>query len=102
RMEFTAEQWLEIKKHCEDKKLEFLSSPFSVKAVELLESLNVNRYKIASGEVSNLLLLERIARTGKPVILSSGMSSLTELDTAVDFFKRQSIDVSVLQCTTQY
>jgi N-acetylneuraminate synthase len=70
--------------------------------VELLEELNVKRYKIASGEITNFLLLEKIARTGKPVILSSGMSDLKELEDAVNFFIQRSIDTSVLQCTTMY
>jgi N-acetylneuraminate synthase len=62
----------------------------------------VKRYKIGSGEVNNLLLLEKISRTGKPVILSSGMSSIEELDKSVALFKSKNIDVSLLQCTTSY
>jgi N,N'-diacetyllegionaminate synthase len=102
RMEFTAEQWAGIKKHCEDRNLEFISSPFSIKAVDLLEELNVKRYKVASGEITNFLLLEKIARTGKPVILSSGMSDLGELEGAINYFRERSIPTSVLQCTTMY
>ena len=71
RMEFTKEQWVVIKKHCEEVGLEFISSPFSLAAVDLLEFLEVQRYKIGSGEVTNFLMLEKIARTGKPIILSS-------------------------------
>jgi N-acetylneuraminate synthase len=102
RMSFTKEQWSDIKKHCSDVGLEFLSSPFSIEAVELLEDIGIARYKIASGEITNFLLLERIAQTKKEVILSSGMSSLAELEAAVQFFKERSIQVSVLQCTTMY
>ena len=65
RMEFTAEQWGGIKQHCENRGVEFISSPFSIAAVELLEKLNVKRYKIGSGEVSNTLLLDRIAPNKK-------------------------------------
>ncbi|MBL7860714.1 MAG: N-acetylneuraminate synthase family protein [Cyclobacteriaceae bacterium] len=102
RMEFSPEQWVEIKKHCEDAGLEFISSPFSLQAVELLESLQVKRYKIGSGEVSNLLMLEKIARTRKPVMVSSGMSDWKELDVAINFLKERKIAVSVFQCNTQY
>jgi N,N'-diacetyllegionaminate synthase len=102
RMEFSPEQWAGIKSHCEDKGVEFLSSPFSIRAVELLEALEVKRYKIASGEITNFLLLEKIAQTRKPVILSSGMSDLKELAAAVKFFQDRSIEISVLQCTTMY
>ena len=102
RMEFTAEQWAGIKLHCEEKGLEFISSPFSCAAVELLQQLGVKKYKIGSGEVSNLLMLEKIALTGKDMILSSGMSSLSELDSTIDFLKPFGNPVSVLQCTTAY
>lgn len=102
RMSFTPEQWAGLKQHCEDAGVEFMSSPFSLAAVELLEKLGVKRYKIGSGEVNNGLILERIRQTGKPVILSSGMSNFTELDDAVSFFRESSQDLSVLQCTTSY
>jgi N-acetylneuraminate synthase len=102
RMEFTAEQWAGLKKHCEDNGLEFLSSPFSNAAVDLLEKINVTKYKIGSGEVNNYLMLEKIARTEKPIILSSGMSSLVELDAAIQFLKPFKNQISILQCTTAY
>jgi N,N'-diacetyllegionaminate synthase len=102
RMEFTEEQWCGLKAHCDKLNIEFISSPFSNKAIDLLEKIGVKRYKVGSGEVSNLLLLERIARTGKPVILSSGMSSISELDIAYQFFTKHAIDISILQCTTAY
>jgi N-acetylneuraminate synthase len=102
RMEFTAEQWAGIKQHCEEKGVEFMASPFSLAAVDLLEKLNVKRYKIGSGEVANFLMLEKIAKTGKPVLLSSGMSNYIELDAAVQFIKGFGNEVILFQCTTQY
>jgi len=102
RMEFTPEQWGGLKKHCDDKNVEFLSSPFSNAAVDLLEKVGVKRYKIGSGEVNNFLLLRKIAETGKPIILSSGMSSYSELDRTMDFLSKYENDLSVLQCTTAY
>lgn len=102
RMQFTEEQWLGLKEHCEEKKMEFMSSPFSNAAVDLLEKLNVKRYKIGSGEVSNYLMLEKVARTGKPIIVSSGMSSFKELDNAIKFLKSFNNELAVLQCTTSY
>lgn len=102
RMEFTLEQWKELKAHCNEVGLEFMSSPFSNAAVDVLEEVGVNRYKIGSGEVTNFLLLEKIAQTKKPVILSSGMSSYDELDKAVDFLKSKDVEYSILQCTTSY
>jgi len=102
RMEFTLEQWKDLKQHCDDVGLEFMSSPFSNAAVDILETVGVQRYKIGSGEVNNFLLLEKIAQTGKPIILSSGMSSYEELDKTVAFLKSKEIDFSILQCTTSY
>jgi len=102
RMEFTLKQWIGIKKHCDDVGLEFMSSPFSNAAVDLLEKVGIKRYKIGSGEVNNFLLLEKIAKTGKPVIISSGMSSFKELDATVAFLKERKVEFSILQCTTAY
>jgi len=102
RMEFSLEQWKEIKKHCDYVGLDFICSPFSNLAVDWLEEIGVHTYKIGSGEVNNLLLLEKICATGKPIIISSGMSSFDELDKTVDFLKNKSVDFSILQCTTAY
>lgn len=102
RMEFSLEQWKEIKSHCDEVGLEFMSSPFSNTAVDLLEEVGVKRYKVGSGEVNNFVLLQKIAQTGKPVILSSGMSSFEELDATVQFLRDRNVDFSILQCTTSY
>ncbi|MFN9110916.1 MAG: N-acetylneuraminate synthase family protein [Bacteroidota bacterium] len=102
RMEFTPEQWAGLKQHCEEKGLEFISSPFSIAAVDLLEKLKVKRYKIGSGELSNYLMLHKIAQTGKPIILSSGMSDWKELDETITFLKPFGNHLSLLQCTTAY
>ncbi len=102
RMEFTPDQWAGLKKHCDDKGLEFISSPFSNAAVDLLERVGVQRYKIGSGEVSNFLMLEKIAKTGKPILVSSGMSNWSELDQAVAFLKPFGNILTLLQCTTAY
>lgn len=102
RMEFTTQQWKGLKDHCEEVGLEFISSPFSIAAVNLLESIGVKRYKIGSGELTNFLMLKKIALTGKPIILSSGMSDWTELDETIAFLKPFGNHLSLLQCTTAY
>ena len=102
RMEFTLEQWKSIKKHCDEVGLDFICSPFSNLAVDWLEEVGVHTYKVGSGEVNNFLLLEKITQTGKPIIISSGMSSFAELDKTVDFLKSKKADFSILQCTTAY
>lgn len=102
RMGFTLEQWKGIKQHCDEVGLEFMSSPFSQAAVDILEEVGVKRYKIGSGEVNNFLLLEKICQIGKPIILSSGMSSFEELDKAINFIEKKGNHLSILQCTTAY
>jgi len=99
RTAFTDEQWATLKGECERAGLEFLCSVFSLEAVERLERLGVRRYKVGSGEITNLELIRAAAATGKPVILSSGMSSWAELDAAV---AAAGDDVTVLQCTSSY
>jgi len=102
RMEFTLGQWIDIKQHCDEVGLEFISSPFSNLAVDWLEEIGVNKYKIGSGEISNFLMLEKIAKTKKEIILSSGMSNYMELDETVNFLKNFGNNLSILQCTTKY
>jgi N,N'-diacetyllegionaminate synthase len=99
RTAFTDDEWARLKQACEDAGVEFLCSVFSVEAVERLEGIGVGRYKIGSGEVTNLELVRRVAETRKPVLLTSGMSSWAELDAAV---AAAGDDVTVLQCTSQY
>ncbi len=102
RMELSVEQWADLKSRCEAAGVEFLATPFSNAAVDLLESIGVMRYKLGSGDLANPLLLERLARTGKEVILSTGLSTLEELDYAVTLMRERQIPVTVLQCTTKY
>lgn len=102
RMEFTPVQWQGLKDHCDNKGVEFLSSPFSIAAVDLLETIGVKRYKIGSGEIANWLMLDKIRKTGKPIILSSGMSDLQELDETIQFLNPNPGQLSLMQCTTAY
>jgi len=100
RMEFTEAQWAGLREHCAEKGLEFLSSPFSMQAVELLTRVGVPAWKVGAGEVNNLPMLEKLRATGKPVILSSGMSAWSEMDAAVETVGKG--NCAVLQCTTSY
>ena len=102
RTGFTVEQWRRLKQRCDERGILFLSSPFSEQAVDLLESVGVEQYKIPSGEVTNLPMLGKIAQLKKPVLLSSGMSSWPELDHAVETVREHHNDLTVLQCTSEY
>jgi N,N'-diacetyllegionaminate synthase len=102
RMEFTEEQWLGLRRHAEDAGLLFLSSPFSLEAVDLLSRVEVAAWKLASGEAANRPLLDRVLRTRLPVILSTGMSDLAEVDFTVQHIAAANVPLAVLQCTTMY
>lgn len=104
RTAFKLKELKELKRFTEKEYgLEFISSPFSLEAVDLLQELGVKTYKIPSGEVSNIPLLVKIARTNRKVLLSSGMSNWKELDEAVMSLKENGCkDLILLQCTSKY
>jgi len=104
RTAFTTDEWQELKRYSEeDLKIDFFSSPFSLEAIDMLEDIGMGTYKIASGEVNNIPLLIKVAKTGGRVLLSSGMSSWDELDEAVNTLQSNGCkDLIVLQCTSEY
>jgi len=102
RIAFSEPQWQGLADHAREKGLIFLSSPFSREAVDLLERVGMEMWKIASGEIGNLPLLEAMIATGRPILLSSGMSDMVEMDKAVDRVRRAGLPLAVLQCTTAY
>ena len=102
RMEFTREQWHGLAEHARERGLFFLSSPFSPEAVDLLIELGIPAWKIASGEVNNRPLFERMLKTGLPILLSSGMSSIEEIDAAAKLVSDAGAELMVMQCTTAY
>jgi len=102
RMEFTRDEWIELRDHCLNIGLGFLSSPFSVAAVELLNQLDVEVWKIASGEVGNTPMIEAMLLTQKPIILSTGLSTLSEIDSLVNLIRSRGVDLTILQCTSEY
>lgn len=101
RTGFSQSQWRELRVLADTLRLGFISSPFALEAVDLLESIEITGYKIASGEVTNTPLLEAVANTGRPVFLSSGMSEWAELDNAVSVFAKTK-DLTVMQCSSVY
>lgn len=99
RLEFNIQEWKLIKKFCESNHVDFLCSPFSNKAVDILEKLNVKFYKIASGELTNIPLLEKIKKTNKHVFISTGMSNWKEITRAIKIFKK---NFTLMQCSSIY
>lgn len=102
RMEFTAEQWSELASHAAERKLVFLSSVFSLEATELLSRLGVAAWKIASGELGSTAMLDAMAASGAPFIMSTGMSTWTEIEATYAYLIGLSRPVAVLQCTSKY
>ncbi len=102
RMEFTEEQWGGLKRHTDERGLLFLSSPFSIEAVDLLNRVGVAAWKIPSGETANRPMLDRMLATRLPVLLSTGMSPLGEIDDAVQHIRESGVPMVIFQCTTAY
>lgn len=102
RMEFSEEQWHGLKHHAEKVGVKFLSSPFSLEAAELLIRVGVAAWKVPSGETANTPMLDMMINTGLPIMLSTGMSSLNEIDSAVKRIQKNRLPLAVLQCTTAY
>jgi N-acetylneuraminate synthase len=102
RMEFTFEQWIGLKNHAEEKGLIFISSPFSVEAVEFLDKIGMKIWKVASGEVKSTYLLDAMIKTKKPIILSSGMNFENEIDRVIKYIENNNIIYGLMQCTSEY
>ena len=102
RMQFTTEQWLGLKKHADERKLLFLSSPFSLEAVRLLSGLGIKAWKLASGEINNIPLVDALVASQLPVLASTGMSTLNEIDHVVERLKTSSGGFALLQCSSTY
>jgi N-acetylneuraminate synthase len=102
RMEFTEPQWEGLRDHCVESGLGFVSSAFSVEAVELLQRVGVSAWKISSGEILSGELLPVMAGDGLPVLVSTGMSTLAEIEATVAECRRLGVDPVLLQCTSMY
>ena len=102
RMEFTFEQWDGLFKHAQEKGLVFLSSPFSIKAVDLLSRIGVEGWKIGSGEFFSDNLIDKILHTEKPLLISTGMSLEREIDIIVGKLLKSHAGFGLLQCTSKY
>lgn len=102
RMEFTPEQWQGLASHAAECKLVFLSSAFSMPAVRLLSDIGMPAWKIASGEIASLPLLQEMVATGKPLIVSTGMSPWSEIEATVRLLTGWSAPFCLMQCASRY
>lgn len=102
KMEFTEKQWKVIKEYCKKKKIKFLSSPFSIEAVNLLEKINTPAWKIGSGEFFSKSLIDKICKTKKPIFLSTGLADLKDISKVVKILKKRKSNFTIMQCTSLY
>ena len=103
RLELSAEAHWKLNEHCKSRKILFLSTPFDPQSADLLENLNILAYKVPSGEITNWPFLEHIASKRKPVILSTGMSDLSEVEGAIRVLRSAGCsELAVLHCTSSY
>lgn len=103
RLELSYEDYKELKLVCDREGIDFLSTPFDLESIEILEKLDVDKFKIPSGEITNYPYLVRIAQTRKPLIVSSGMCTLDEIADALKILGAHGAGkISLLHCTTDY
>lgn len=101
-LEFSMDEYRELKAYTQAKGLDFMVTAFDTEAVDFLEELGVEAYKLASHSATNLELLDYLARLRKPTVLSTGMAELEELDRAVEIFRRHDAPLVLLHCVSAY
>jgi len=102
KFELTVEQQRELSLYCKSKGILYMCTPWDTKSVEILESFNVPAYKVASADLTNLPLLDKLALTKKPLILSTGMSTSDEVKYTVDFLNKRKVEFVLLHCNSTY
>lgn len=103
KLELSFGDFRELKNYCDQKELLFLSTPFDLESIDYLESLEMPIFKVPSGEITNLPYLMKIASTGKPVIMSTGMSDLVEVGLGLEVLRDNGAGtITLLHCNTQY
>ncbi len=103
KLELPFDDFIKLRDYCAQKRIQFLSSPFDLKSIEFLSTLDLPFWKIPSGEVTNLPYLLAIAKTRMPVLVSTGMCEMEEIQTAIDVLKNNGTpQITLLHCNTEY
>ena len=102
RFELSVEQHRKLAEYCEQVGILYLCTPWDSRSVDALESMNVPAFKVASADLTNLPLLDRLCATGKPLILSTGMSTTHEVHATVEFLKERKAEFVLLHCNSTY
>lgn len=103
KLALTQEDFRELKDYCEQVGIGFLSTPFDLDSIDFLEGLDMDFWKIPSGEITNLPYLIRIAKTARPIVMSTGMCRMEEIQDALTWLKKSGAgEITLLHCNTQY
>lgn len=102
RCELTEDEEIEIQEYCSKKNIIYLSTPFSRKAADRLQKMNVSAFKIGSGECNNLPLILHIAKMGKPLIISTGMNDIEQIQRTASLVSSQGVPFALMHCTSIY
>lgn len=103
KLELSYDAFSRLKQYCEEVGITFLSTPFDLESVAFLDELGVPFWKIPSGEVTNLPYLEALAKTGRPVVMSTGMCEMGEIEAAIRVLREHgTADIRLLHCNTEY
>ena len=101
-LEFGMEEYIELQQYAKKLGLIFFATPFDLPSVDFLEKLNVPMYKIASGDLKSTPLLKHVAKTGKPVLVSTGGGEMDDVQRAYDLITAENPNIAILQCTAAY
>lgn len=101
-IEFGESEYRELKEYTYSKEIDFMVTAFDIEAVDFLENLGVDSYKLASHSLTNLPLLEYVSKTLKPTIVSTGMSLMEDIQCAVNIFQKNNCPLSILHCVSSY
>lgn len=103
RLELSFKDFIELKRYCDNKNILFLSTPFDHQSIEFLYNLDIEIFKVPSGEITNLPYLRKIGLLNRKVILSTGMSTLSDIEKALEILRKNgTTDITVLHCNTEY
>lgn len=103
RLALTYDDFYELKAYCDQIGIGFLSTPFDFKSIHFLDDLDLDFWKIPSGEMTNLPYLEKIGETQKKVVISTGMCEMSEIEDAVNILENKGVkDITILHCNTEY
>lgn len=103
KLELSFDEFIELNEYCKQKNIEFLSTAFDFDSIDFLSGLNMKRWKVPSGDITNLPYLIKIAKLEKPIILSTGMSTMEDIESAILILKENgSQEITILHCTTEY